>query len=90
MISISFSMVIAFAQGDVWHLLQEVEEIQATERAFAAKTARGVVTWGDPTYGGYSRSLQDELQNVTLSRQICMRWQVGDVSDGDTLDIIGY
>ena len=45
--------------------LKNVQQIQATERAFAAILADGsVVSWGDDDYGGDSSAVQDQLQNV--------------------------
>ena len=42
-----------------------VQQIQASERAFAAILAdRSVVTWGYVEYGGDSRAVQDQLQSV--------------------------
>ena len=42
-----------------------VQEIQATQEAFAAILADGsVVTWGSPDYGGDCSAVQDQLRNV--------------------------
>ena len=39
--------------SQVQHQLKGVQQIQATDRAFAAILSDGsVVTWGDPDYGG--------------------------------------
>ena len=45
--------------------LKGVQQIQATDNAFAALLADGlVVTWGDPGYGGDSSEVQDQLKGV--------------------------
>ena len=45
--------------------LKNVEQIQASENAFAAILGDGsVVTWGDPRRGGDSSAVQDQLKNV--------------------------
>ena len=42
--------------------LRNVQHIQATDSAFAAILESGaVVTWGDPTYGGDSGQVQEQL-----------------------------
>ena len=42
-----------------------VQQIQATHYAFAAKLDDGsVVTWGDCMYGGDSSAFQEQLRNV--------------------------
>jgi hypothetical protein len=42
-----------------------VDQIQATEGAFAATLADGsVVAWGDPECGGDCSAVQDQLKNV--------------------------
>jgi len=42
-----------------------VQQIQASERAFAAILADGsVVTWGSDEHGGDSSEVQDQLTNV--------------------------
>ena len=49
----------------VRYCLKDVQQIQASDRAFAAILADGkVVTWGDPEYGADSREVQDRLQGV--------------------------
>ncbi len=46
------------------HRLTEVQEVQATQEAFAAIRSDGsVVAWGS-SRGGNSRRVQDQLQNV--------------------------
>ena len=45
--------------------LRNVQQIQATERAFAAILANGsVVAWGNPGRGGDCSAVQDQLRNV--------------------------
>ena len=45
--------------------LRNVQQIQATEQAFAAILADGsVVTWGESDSGGDSSAVQDQLRNV--------------------------
>ena len=45
--------------------LKGVQQLQATQFAFAAILADGsVVTWGDPDYGGDSSEVQDQLKGV--------------------------
>ena len=45
--------------------LKNVQQIQATDRAFSAILANGsVVTWGEPDTGGNCRGVQDQLKNV--------------------------
>ena len=45
--------------------LRSVQQIQATERAFAAILEDGsVVTWGDPGRGGDSSAVEDQLKGV--------------------------
>ena len=45
--------------------LKNVQQIQATESAFAAMLADGsIVTWGDEHSGGDSSGVQDQLKNV--------------------------
>ena len=47
--------------------LRIVQQIHATERAFAAILADGsVVTWGSPEDGGDSTTVKDQLRNVWL------------------------
>ena len=47
------------------HQLNNVQQIQASLRAFAAITGDGsVVTWGCIVYGSDNRSVQDQLKNV--------------------------
>eukprot|EP00913_Durusdinium_trenchii_P010680 g10020.t1 len=42
-----------------------VKEVHSTAKAFAAIThAGGVITWGDPHYGGDSEAVQDQLKDV--------------------------
>ena len=49
----------------VRYCLKGVQQIQASDRAFAAILSDGqVVTWGDPEYGADSREVQDRLQGV--------------------------
>eukprot|EP00434_Breviolum_minutum_P025667 symbB.v1.2.022682.t1/scaffold2025.1/size93651/5 len=49
----------------VQYQLRGVQQIQATERAFAAIVADGsVVTWGDQTFGGDSSAVQYQLRGV--------------------------
>ena len=44
---------------------KNVQQVQATTRAFAAILANGsVVTWGLALYGGESSAVQDQLRNV--------------------------
>ena len=53
--------------SEVQDQLRNVQQIQATGRAFAAILADGsVVTWGNDNEkdGGCSREVQDQLQNV--------------------------
>jgi hypothetical protein len=49
-------------------LLQNIEEIVATEKAFAALSRDGqVFAWGDPNYGGFiPEEIQVQLYNVNL------------------------
>jgi uncharacterized glyoxalase superfamily protein PhnB len=43
--------------------LRNVQQIQATDKAFAAILADGsVVAWGDPYWGGDCSAVQDEFQ----------------------------
>ena len=45
--------------------LKNVQQIQASDGAFAAILGDGcVVTWGDAHCGGDSSSVQEQLQNV--------------------------
>ena len=45
--------------------LRNVQQIQATQRAFAAILANiSVVTWGNPECGGESSGVQDRIKNV--------------------------
>ena len=45
--------------------LQDVQQIQASYRAFAAIRGDGsVVTWGASGHGGDSSAVQDQLRNV--------------------------
>ena len=45
--------------------LQNVQQIQATQSAFAAILGNGsVVTWGDADYGGECSAVRDQLKNV--------------------------
>ena len=51
--------------SEVQDQLKGVQQIQATDNAFAALLADGlVVTWGDPGYGGDSSEVQDQLKGV--------------------------
>ena len=51
--------------GAVQHQLKNVQQIQATNSAFAAILGDGsVVTWGDVRRGGDSRTVQHQLKNV--------------------------
>eukprot|EP00435_Cladocopium_sp_Y103_P052829 s671_g16.t1 len=54
--------------GDSSHVqdqLKGVQQVQATNQAFAAILADGsVVTWGDPHCGGNSSEVQDQLKDV--------------------------
>ena len=51
--------------SEVQDLLKGVQQIQATNYAFAAILADGsVVTWGDPDWGGDSSAVQDQLKGV--------------------------
>ena len=51
--------------SEVQDQLKGVQQLQATERAFAAILADGsVVTWGDPLHGGDSSEVQDQLKGV--------------------------
>ncbi|OLQ02248.1 hypothetical protein AK812_SmicGene14917 [Symbiodinium microadriaticum] len=57
--------------GSRLHLrqLKNVQQIQASDSAFAAILGDGsVVTWGNPEYGGDSSSVQDQLKNVRQIR----------------------
>ena len=46
-------------------VLKHAQQIQATERAFAAILAdRSVITWGHPEYGGDSCQVENPLRNV--------------------------
>ena len=45
--------------------LRNVQQVQATQAAFAAILADGsVVTWGDPEDGGDSSAIQDQLRHL--------------------------
>ena len=45
--------------------LRNVQQIQASNRAFAAILVDGsVVTWGQAGFGGYSGVVQGQLRNV--------------------------
>ena len=45
--------------------LRSVQQVQATECAFAAILEDGsVVTWGNPEYGGDSSAVQEQLTNL--------------------------
>ena len=45
--------------------LQNAQQIQSTDGAFAAILADGsVVAWGHPGHGGDTSALQDQLQNA--------------------------
>eukprot|EP00435_Cladocopium_sp_Y103_P068753 s71_g32.t1 len=56
-------------ESRVQHQLRNVQQISATDHAFAAILADGsVVTWGDPLNGGDSSRVQHQLRNV---QQIC-------------------
>ena len=47
------------------HQLRNVQQIQASQGAFAAILGDGSVsTWGKAVSGGDSRSVQDQLKNV--------------------------
>ena len=51
--------------SEVQDQLHDVQQIQATSKAFAAIRADGsVVTWGDRRYGGDSRLAQNQLHEV--------------------------
>ena len=51
--------------GAVQHQLKGVQQIQATDHAFAAIRGDGsVVTWGFAGTGGDSSAVQDQLSNV--------------------------
>jgi len=51
--------------SEVQDQLKDVQQVQATNRAFAAILANGsVVTWGNPDYGGDSSEVQDRLKDV--------------------------
>ena len=58
----------AYFDGDssfVQHQLKNVQQVQASERAFAAILGNGsVVTWGDAHHGGDSSAVQGQLKNV--------------------------
>jgi len=60
--------VIFYRGGDssnVQGQLKNVQQIQATDWAFAAVLDDGsVVTWGDPDVGGDSSAVQRQLKNV--------------------------
>ena len=60
---------------DVQAQLKDVQQIQASEGAFAAILGDGrVVTWGSASYGGDSSAVQDELKSVShtsLCRRFC-------------------
>ena len=46
-------------------LFKNVQQVHAARFAFAAILADGsVVTWGDPTFGGDSSAVQDQLKTV--------------------------
>ena len=52
--------------------LQNVLQIQATSRAFAAILGDGsVVTWGSAFSGGDSTAVQDQLRNVQQIQASC-------------------
>ena len=45
--------------------MKNVQQIQATEHAFAAGLPDGsIVTWGQATCGGDSTKVQDQLKNM--------------------------
>ena len=49
----------------VQHQLKNVQQIQASDRAFAAILGDGsVLTWGSSLFGGDGSAVQDELVNV--------------------------
>ena len=49
----------------VQDLLRNVQQVQATDRAFAAILADGsVVTWGNPGHGGDSSAVQDRIAHL--------------------------
>ena len=51
--------------SEVQDQLKGVQQVQATDRAFAAILADGsVVTWGNPYYGSDSSEAQDQLKGV--------------------------
>ena len=51
--------------SEVQDQLKGVQQLQATDQAFAAILADGsVVTWGDPEFGGDSSEVQDQLKGV--------------------------
>ena len=57
----------------VQNVLKNVQQIQATSRAFAAIVTDGsVVTWGDAEYGGDSGAVHKALKNV---QQIQSFWR---------------
>lgn len=65
----SHPQFVLFHFGTDWHSALErsggVEKIQGSFSAFAAILADGhVVTWGDPTAGGDSSTVQNQLHNV--------------------------
>ena len=77
------------AQGQ----LKGVQQVQATDRAFAAILSDGsVVTWGDPDYGANSSQAQDRLKvssrfkqlagHLLLSCQMDRLWTWGDPDCG--------
>ena len=53
--------------------LTNVQQIQATQRAFAAILGDGsVVTWGEATYGGDSAAVQGQLKKCGRSKPVPM------------------
>ena len=52
--------------GDHLSVVAQPAKVQGAQHAFAMWCCGGdvVVTWGDPTYGGDSSSIQNELRNV--------------------------
>ena len=53
--------------------LRDVQQIQASDHAFAAIRGGGsVVTWGNATFGGDCSAVQDQLTNVSRSKLLFM------------------
>ena len=53
--------------------LRGVTALQATDGAFAARTAGAVVTWGAATHGGDSDQVAEQLWKVT--RDVVEKWR---------------